>query len=82
LNQLHPLLQTVLNPWIRGFAAYNLAAEAQGRIDKGEDPGRLVHILRDPDGDATGLSTSLDPNTDLSGYTERYRTLHYFSGRS
>jgi len=81
-KQLHPVFQTLLNPWINGFAAYNLAAEAQNRIDKGEDKDRLVHILRDPDGNAIGLSTSFHPDADLSGYTEKYRTLQYYSGRS
>lgn len=78
--QLHPLFQKVLSPWIAAHQAYDLAAEARQRIEDGEHGSRLVHILRRPDGEICGLSTSLHCETDLSGYTERYRSLNYFAG--
>ena len=60
------------------------AQEALERIQDGQDPESLVHILYFP-GDMypdeiQGLSSSLPPGSNLSGYTGRYYTLAELAG--
>lgn len=57
------------------------ATEARARIQAGEDPQGLVHVLYYPadyepgEDEIQGLSTALPANADLSGYTSCYYTL-------
>lgn len=67
-------------PWVPISEASGILLEAITRIRGGEDGNRLVHIIHYPDGSVYGLSTSLDPDADLSGYTERYRSLNHYAG--
>ena len=52
-----------------------ITASARQRIAAGEAPDRLVHFVRTPDGEVMYLSTSLSPNENMAGLTERYYTL-------
>ena len=57
-----------------------ICLEAQRRINKGEHPSGLVHLLYYPIGyddesPYQGISTALPAGADLSGYTSTYYTL-------
>ena len=54
----------------------SIAREAQSRIDAGESPDSLCHIVTFPGyPDGAYLSTALPAGSDLSGYTAQYKTL-------
>ena len=81
-SNLHPVFRQALSPWINARCAYDLSVEAINRIADGEDGNRLVHVLCYQDGTIGGLSSSLHPDTNLSGYTESYRSLNHYAGIS
>ena len=54
----------------------SIAREAQARINAGESPDSLCHLVDFPGyPDGAYLSTALPAGSDLSGYTAQYKTL-------
>lgn len=54
----------------------SISREAQTRIDAGESPDSMCHVVTFPGyPEGSYLSTALPAGSDLSGYTAQYRTL-------